>query len=119
MTGSPCGRKTKSLSTATQNRVSPYNVFTLENYTRNEDGTYDFTISRLGDEENPVLNSSSSHTGNRQIYIQAMLEYARTFWKHDINAMVLYYQDGYMNSNPGNNLMNALPKRRQGFLHVR
>jgi len=105
----------KSLSTSTQNRVAPYNVFSLENYTRLDDGTYDFTLSRVGNEVLPVLKSTSTNAGNRQIYLQAMLEYGRTFGKHDINALFIYNQDEYADNNPGIELLKALPKRRQGL----
>lgn len=105
----------KSLSTSTQNRVAPYNVFSLENYTRLDDGTYDFTLSRVGNEVLPVLKSTSTNAGNRQIYLQAMLEYGRTFGKHDINALFIYNQDEYADNNPGTELLKALPKRRQGL----
>lgn len=105
----------KSLSTSTQNRVAPYNAFSLENYNRLDDGTYDFTLSRVGDEVLPVLKSTSSNTGNRQIYLQAMLEYGRAFGKHDVNALFIYNQDEYADNNPGTELLKALPKRRQGL----
>ena len=105
----------KSLSTSTQNRTAPYNTFTLENYTGYEDGTYDFTLSRVGEEVNPVLATSSSNTGHRQIYFQAMLEYNRAFGKHDVSGLLIYNQDEYMDHNPGKDLLKALPKRRQGL----
>ncbi|WP_444105768.1 TonB-dependent receptor [Bacteroides sp.] len=105
----------KSLSTSTQNRVAPYNAFSLENYNRLDDGTYDFTLSRVGGEVLPVLKSTSSNTGNRQIYLQAMLEYGRVFGKHDVNALFIYNQDEYADNNPGTELLKALPKRRQGL----
>lgn len=105
----------KSLSTSTQKRVAPFNAFSLENYTRLDDGTYDFTLSRVGDEVLPVLKTTSSNAGNRQIYLQAMLEYGRTFGKHDVNALFIYNQDEYANNNPGTELLKALPKRRQGL----
>ena len=105
----------KSLSTSTRNRTAPYNTFTLENYTGYEDGTYDFTLSRVGEEVNPVLATSSSNTGHRQIYFQAMLEYNRAFGKHDVSGLLIYNQDEYMDHNPGKDLLKALPKRRQGL----
>lgn len=105
----------KSLSTSIQTRKSPYNAFALENYERLPDETYDFTLSRVGEEQTPVLATSSSNSGNRQIYLQAMFEYARKFGRHDVNALLIYNQDEYMNNNPGSDLLKALPKRRQGI----
>ena len=44
-----------------------------------------------------------------------MLEYNRTFGKHDVGALLIYNQDEYMNNNPGTDLLVALPTRRQGI----
>ena len=44
-----------------------------------------------------------------------MLEYNRTFGKHDVGALLIYNQDEYMDNNPGTDLLVALPTRRQGI----
>ena len=43
-----------------------------------------------------------------------MINYARTFGKHDVGAMIVYNQEETAVSNPGT-LFNSLPKRKQGL----
>lgn len=98
-----------------QSRYSDYNTYSLENWTQNEDGTYDFVVGRIGSEKNTALKAASANEGDRRIYLQAMFDYSRTFGKHDVNAMFIYNQDEYVVNNPGSDLLKALPKRRQGI----
>lgn len=96
-------------------RSSKWNKFTLTDYTENEDGTYTYDTSRIGEEVDTTLGITSTNQGARRIYLEAMLDYNRTFGQHDINAMVLYNQDEYVNNVPGNNVINSLPRRKQGI----
>ena len=82
---------------------------------KNEDGSYSYTTNRVGNEVSTDLNSTNETAGDRRIYLEAMVDYNRTFGRHDVNAMLLYNQDELVNNVPGNNLINSLPKRKQGL----
>lgn len=105
----------KNYSNSVQTRYSNWNKFTLNNWSLKEDGTYDMSVVQEGGEVGTELKTKSENTGHRRIYLQAMLEYNRTFGKHDVGGLLIYNQDEYMNNNPGTDLLKALPTRRQGF----
>ena len=105
----------KSYTTSTQNRSVGWNKWNLDRYWLNEDGTYGYELTRFGSQENTTLSTSSVNTGNRHIYLQAMLDYNRTFGKHDVGALLIYNQDEYMNNYSGTDLLATLPERRQGL----
>lgn len=105
----------KNFSNSVQTRSAGWNVFSMNNWVCNEDGTYDFDLTREKPEESTELKTSSSNTGDRRIYLQAMLEYNRTFGKHDVGGLLIYNQDEYVNNNPGTDLLKTLPTRRQGI----
>lgn len=104
----------KSYGTSTQTRSAGWNKWNMDRYWQNEDGTYGYELTRFGSQEDTSLSTSSSNAGNRRIYLQAMLDYNRTFGKHDVGALLIYNQDEYVNNNPGSDLLSALPERRQG-----
>ena len=57
-------------------------------------------------------NSATSAT--KKIYIDASINYKRTFGKHDVNAMFIYNQDELVTQLFSGDLIAALPKRKQG-----
>lgn len=102
--------KNRSLSAV--NRDAAYNQFELSTF---DPSTYDFTLNRVGSEQNTLLNSTFAQEGDRQIYIQSMLEYNTVIKDvHDLNAMFLYNQDQFNISNPAD-LLSSLSKRKQGI----
>lgn len=105
----------KNFSNSVQTRYSDWNKFTLNNWSLKEDATYDMSVVQEGGEVGTELKTKSENTGHRRIYLQAMLEYNRTFGKHDVGGLLIYNQDEYMDNNPGTDLLKALPTRRQGF----
>ena len=105
----------KNFSQSVQTRYSDWNKFTVNNWSLNDDGTYNMEVIQEGAEVGTELKTKSSNTGDRRIYLQAMLEYNRTFGKHDVGALLIYNQDEYMDNNPGTDLLVALPTRRQGI----
>lgn len=105
----------KNFTNSTQTRSSSWNTFSMGNWMRNDDGTYDFELTREGNEQTTELTTSTGNTGDRRIYLQAMFEYNRMFGKHDVGGLIIYNQDEYVNNNPGSDLLKALPKRRQGI----
>lgn len=96
-------------------RTSNWNKFMITDYTQNEDGSYDYNTSRIGEEVATTLGITSSNSGNRRVYLEAMIDYSRIFGKHDVSAMLLYNQDELVNNTPGNNVINSLPQRKQGI----
>jgi TonB-linked SusC/RagA family outer membrane protein len=105
----------KNYGNSVSSRTAGWNKFSMNQYQLNDDGTYDYTLDRIGDEVSTVLGTSSTNNGDRRIYLQAMIDYSRTFGEHDVNAMFVYNQDEYVNNNPGDALLKALPKRKQGI----
>lgn len=105
----------KNFSNSSQTRYANWNAFSMGNWSRNDDGTYAYELTREGAEVSTNLNTKSSNTGDRRIYFQAILDYNRTFGKHDLAGLLIYNQDEYMNNNPGTDLLKALPTRRQGI----
>lgn len=105
----------KNWSSTTNARSANWNKFTLTDYSQNEDGNYTYNVSRIGEEQGTTLGITNTTAGNRRIYAEAMFDYNRTFGKHDVNAMFIYNQDESVNNVPGNNVINSLPRRKQGI----
>lgn len=105
----------KNWTNSTVSRSAGYNTFEIENSTINNGELMNYQLSRIGNEQNTSLGTSTGTSGDRRIYIQAMIDYTRTFnTDHSVNAMVLYNQDQYNVNNPGG-LLASLPKRKQGM----
>lgn len=106
----------KNWSKTQTTRSGGYNQFEVDKYQYDDAGNYTgYTLRRVGKEQDPTLSTSSSSTGDRRIYLQAMINYDRTFGsKHNVNAMLLYNQDQYNVNNPGD-LIASLPQRKQGL----
>lgn len=93
-------------------RNSGYNHFTLSDYNPT---TLDYTIARLGEEQSTALTTTGGNSGDRQLYLQAFLDYTHTFGGvHDLNIMFLYNQQEY-NTNTPSDLFSSLPQRKQGI----
>ena len=104
----------KNWSTTTVTRsFTPY-YYTVDNYTQNPDGTFDYTYRSLT-KGTTALSTSTSNGGDRYLNLQASLDYARTFNDlHDVGAMFVYLQRDY-NSNAPGDYYAALPTRNQGI----
>lgn len=101
----------KNWSNTTVARTAGYNQFEVTDYNE-EIGEY--TLGRVGNEQNTVLSTTGESSGDRRIFFQAYLDYNRKFGAHDVNAMFLYNQDQY-DTNAPTNLLSSLPKRKQGI----
>ncbi len=88
------------------------NHFELESF---DPKTGELTLQRLGDEQNTNLTSDGENKGDRKMYFQAMFLYNRVFDKHGIDAMLNYYQEEYSVNIANKELLNNLPRRRQGI----
>ena len=79
------------------------------------DGAYTYTLSPVGSTLNETLATTSTSTGDRNLYFQASFDYSRTFsGKHTVSGLLLYNQQEY-NVNLPADFIASLPKRSQGF----
>lgn len=74
---------------------------------RNEDGSLKLYEVVAGSDN---LSESKSNSNDKQIYIEASLNYQRTFGAHNVNGMLLYMQKEKSYHD------QALPYRKQGFV---
>lgn len=103
----------KNWTQSSTNRSAGYNQFQLATYDPND--LSDYTLSRVGEEVSTVLGTENKSAGDRRIYLQAMLNYNRTFGGvHNVSGMFLYNQDQYNTNNP-DDLISSLPQRKQGI----
>lgn len=98
----------KNASTTIVERTAGYNQY---QYAKGSD-----KLEMIGSEQATNLGTTGdkNSTGSRKLYIQAYLDYNRTFGKHDVNAMFLYNQDE-ISSNKPTSLLESLPQRKQGI----
>lgn len=89
-------------------RVSPRYIATG----RDDEGNLQLTRWTEGQ---PDLGFGKQSGGNRRIYIQANVDYNRTFGNHTIGGLILYNQQDYQDAE-ANQAINALPFRLQGIV---
>lgn len=106
----------KNWSNTETKRSGSYNQFEVDKYLYDDAGIYqDYTLRRVGKEQDPTLGTDNSSSGDRRIYLQAMINYNRKFGqKHNVSGMLLYNQDQFDVNNPGD-LIASLPQRKQGI----
>lgn len=104
----------KNWSSSSVTRSSNYNHFEVVGYSQRDDGSYDYTVGMVGQPQNLYLTTSTGTSGDRSIYFQPSLEYNRLFGAHNVSGLLLYNQTEFSVNNPSN-LINSLPKRRQGY----
>jgi len=93
-------------------RYCNVNQYETSMYNPQED-TYDLNI--IGNEQSTELKTGGSNSGNRRLYLQASLDYNRTFNDvHKVNVMFLYNQEQNDVNNPSD-LLTSLPRRKQGI----
>lgn len=93
-------------------RTSNYNAFEVDTYNADTD---EYTLRRTAKERSTAINTSGGHGGERNMYLQASLDYKRIFNDvHDVNAMFLFNRQEW-NTNTVSDLYSSLPKRKQGI----
>ena len=105
----------KNWSSSTAFRHQGYNIYQNKSDNKLPDGDYDLKMANGGDPSRPVLGTGGWSDGDRRFYLQAFLNYDRTFGKHSVAGMLLYNQDEHVVNNPNNDLIRSLPHRRQGY----
>lgn len=98
----------KNASTTVVERTAGYNQY---QYKKDSD-----ELEMVGTEQktNLSLEGVKKSAGSRKLYIQAYLDYNRTFGKHDVNAMFLYNQNENQDNMPAD-LFASLPQRKMGI----
>lgn len=93
-------------------RSSAYNGYELESY---DPETMDYTLRNTNKEVDTAINTTGGHGGERNMYLQAMLDYNHTFNDvHALNVMFLFNRQQY-DTNIPSDLFSSLPKRKQGI----
>lgn len=93
-------------------RSSAYNGYELESY---DPETLDYTLRNTGKEVDTAISTTGGHGGERNMYLQAMLDYNHTFNDvHALNVMFLFNRQQY-DTNIPSDLFSSLPKRKQGI----
>ncbi len=106
----------KNYSQSKVTRSGGYNRYYIDEYGVDNRGIMTgYTLSSTSSPSAIVLSTTGGNSGDRRLYLQFMFDYNRTFAAdHNVSGMVLYNQDQTDLNNPGN-LMNSLPKRKQGL----
>lgn len=104
----------KNYSYTQTSRSADYNSYEIAGINKDSAGNETYDLEIRGNEKSTTLNTYSGSEGDRKIYFQGLINYARTFGKHDVGAMLVYNQEETAVSNPGT-LFNSLPKRKQGL----
>lgn len=81
----------------------------------NDDGTYTWTANTIGAEGTTYLESSVSASGYHEWSMQAQINYARKFGKHDVSADLVYHMKEKVNNATGSSEEKLLPFREQGL----
>lgn len=102
----------KNKSTTIVNRTSAYNEYELDTFNPE---TMEYTLRNIGTEANTAISTNGDHDGERNMYLQAILDYNNTFNEvHALNAMFLFNRQQY-DTNAPSDLFSSLPKRKQGI----
>ena len=80
-----------------------------------ESGAYTWTANSIGDEGTTYLESTVSASGYHEWSMQAQLNYARQFGKHDVSADLVYHMKERVNNATGSSEEELLPFREQGL----
>lgn len=104
----------KNWSSNTNSASSGWNKYHLQSFSE-ENGVYSYITRLQQDEVSTDLKPGLANAGDRRFYLQAIMDYTRTFGKHDVNAMFIYNQDELATHLSQADLIGALPKRKQGI----
>ena len=104
----------KNWSSTTTTRSQGGNRYHLTGHTMNEDGSYEYEISPLGTPTKPTLGTERGNSGDRRIYFQTYIDYARSFGLHNIGGLAVFSLDEFA-LNSGDGLINSLPRRKVGY----
>ncbi|MBV8251433.1 MAG: TonB-dependent receptor [Chitinophaga sp.] len=107
----------KNWSSSSINRTyTPY-YYTLDSYRKDPDGKYVYNLNWIAAAGgSTALGQSGDNNGDRTLYMQTTLNYNRVFRdKHDVAGMLVFLRNEYNTNTPGDNIVDALPSRKQGW----
>jgi len=70
-------------------------------------------ITNVVDPGSDVLGFSNSRGGNRKFYTETAINYNRSFDRHEVSGLLLYYQSDYVDGDAGD-LIASIPFRHRG-----
>jgi len=101
--------------TTTTRKMTPFYYRVDDDYSINDDGTYNWTMSSIGAPGSTYLTSEVGHSGHREWSFQGTIDYAREFGKHDVGATLVYHMKEKVNNAIGSSEEDILPYREQGL----
>ena len=104
----------KNWASTTKNRYRNHNFLQSQGY-EEVDGIPDYKLKLISTEQSNTMLSSGSTAGDRRIYFHAMLMWDRKFGDHALGAMFNYNQEETAINTANDNILNNLPKRKQGI----
>jgi len=107
--------KNYSYSSITR-RYTPY-YYQLTSYSYDSTKkNYNYKLNMLGNGGTTSLSQSGGSDGDRTLYMQALLNYDRSFGtKHAITGLLVYQQKQFDGNSPGGDITASLPHRNQGI----
>jgi TonB-linked SusC/RagA family outer membrane protein len=94
---------------------TPFYFKVDDNYTVNPDGTYNYTTEPIGDPGNTYLSSTVTRDGYHEYSLQGLVDYSRSFGKHDVGGMVVYRINEKDLNTPSASENDILPFREEGL----
>ncbi|MEG2332949.1 MAG: SusC/RagA family protein, partial [Bacteroides sp.] len=79
----------KNYSKTTTNRTQGVNRYSIESFSQNAAGEYEYVVKPLGTPSKPVLSTKRTVNGDRRMYFQAYVDYNRSFGDHYLSGMAL------------------------------
>lgn len=93
---------------------TPYYFKVGEDYTVGEDGSYDYTTESIGTVGSTYLTSTVTRDGYHEYSLQGLINYQRSFGRHNVGAMAVYRVDEKVLNTPSADETDILPFREQG-----
>ncbi|MEN7547738.1 SusC/RagA family TonB-linked outer membrane protein [Rapidithrix thailandica] len=101
--------------TQTTRTYDPF-LYEMTSYSLNEEtGKYEYDLELVGNGGRETLAQEASNNGDRFMFFQTSLNYARAFGKHDVTGLLVYLQRQYNINLVTENLTASLPSRNQGI----
>jgi len=104
----------KNWSQTSVTRTRGYNQYQISDYFLEGSG-YNYLIEQVGLEQDQTLGTGTGTSGDRNLYLEARLNYTTQLTeRQNMSVMLLYNQDDFNVNNPGG-LIASLPRRSMGF----
>ncbi len=105
---------------SSSNRYFTPFYYTMDSYSKNDDGAYEYELSPIGPNGTTYLTSNFGRDGYREMAIQASVDYTRTFADaHSVNAMLVYHQKERRYTTPSDSSVDSNEKLENKILAYR